>query len=85
MAKAFVKLPYFGLANVVAGRAVVEELVQSQVNPDALSKVLTRLLDPEKAQAIREGLGTVRPHLGEPGAAARVAEHLIHSMETPRT
>ncbi|MDE3244595.1 MAG: lipid-A-disaccharide synthase [Acidobacteriota bacterium] len=85
MAKAFVKLPYFGLANVVAGRAVVEELVQGQVNPDELSKVLERLLDPPVAKAIRADLGTVRPHLGEPGAAARVAEHLLHSMEAPRT
>ena len=83
MAKSFVKLPYFGLANVVAGRCVVEELVQSQVNPEALSKVLTRLLDPATSAKIREGLGTVRQHLGEPGAAARVAGHLLHSMGTP--
>ena len=81
LAKSFVKLPYFGLANVVAGRGVVEELVQGQVNPDELSKVLTRLLDPATAAKIREDLGTVRQHLGEPGAAARVAEHLLHSME----
>ena len=81
MAKAFVKLPYFGLANVVAGRGVVEELVQGQVNPGELSKVLTRLLDPAMAAKIREDLGTVRQHLGEPGAAIRVAEHLLHSME----
>ncbi len=81
MAKAFVKLPYFGLANVVAGRAVVEELVQNQVNPDELSKVLTHLLDPATAAKIREDLGTVRPHLGKPGAAGRVAGHLLCSME----
>lgn len=83
LAKAFVKLPHFGLANVVAGRGVVEELVQGKVNPDELSKVLARLLDPVKAARIREDLGTVRQHLGEPGAAARVAEHLLHSMEIP--
>ena len=80
MAKSFVKLPYFGLANVVAGRRVVEELVQGQVNPDELSKVLTRLLDPPTAEKIREDLGTVRQHLGEPGAAARVAEHLLGTV-----
>ncbi len=84
MAKSFVKLPYFGLANVVAGRGVVEELVQSQVNPDELEKVLIRLLDPAIAAKIREDLGTVRQHLGEPGAAARVAEHLLQSMELDR-
>ncbi len=83
LAKSFVKLPYFGLANVVAGRSVVEERMQGRVNADELSNVLQRLLDPATAQKIREDLGTVRQHLGEPGAAARVAEHLLHSMESP--
>ena len=81
LAKSFVKLPFFGLANVVAGRQVVEELVQGQVNANELSRVLEHLLDPATATKIRKDLGTVRQHLGEPGAAARVAEHLLNSME----
>lgn len=81
LAKSFVKLPFFGLANVVAGRQVVEELVQGGVNPDSLSQVLQRLLDPTTSAAIRMDLATVRPHLGASGAAGRVAEHLLKSME----
>ena len=80
MAKCFVKLPFFGLANVVAGRQVVEELMQGHVNAEELSNVLERLLDPIHAKKIREDLGTVRQHLGQPGAAGRVAEHLLKSQ-----
>lgn len=81
LAKAFVKLPHFGLANVVAGRQVVEELVQGRVNPVELAHVLEGLLDPAAGKKIRDDLGTVRQHLGEAGAAGRVAEHLLKSLE----
>jgi lipid-A-disaccharide synthase len=80
IAKYLVHLPYFGLANVVAGREVAPELLQSQVEPKQLGLALTALLDPTIAARRRADLATVRSHLGEPGAAARVAQHLARSM-----
>ena len=80
MARRFVKLPHFGLANVVAGREVARELLQGEVNPQRLGLELSRLLDPAKAAESRRDLGEVRAHLGEPGAAARVAEHLLGKL-----
>ncbi len=47
------------------------------MNPERLGRELTRLLDPAQAGAIRQALGEVRGHLGAPGAASRVAEHLL--------
>ena len=80
MAKRIVKVPYFGLANVVARREVAPELLQDEVNPERLGLELTRLLDPAVARRLRAELGEVRGHLGEPGAAGRVAEDLLEKL-----
>ncbi len=79
-AKRFVRIPRFGLANVVAGRSVVPELLQGEVNPVRLREELKRLLDPVRAGAMRAELAEIRAHLGAPGAAGRVAEHLASKL-----
>jgi lipid-A-disaccharide synthase len=76
-ARSFVRIPHFGLANVVAGRQVVPELLQGEVNPRRLGAELARLLDPLTAARMRSELAQIRARLGPPGAAARVAEHLL--------
>ncbi len=77
LARRIVRVPHFGLANVVAGREVAPELLQGEVNPQRLGVELARLLEPGPAARMRADLGSVRAHLGEPGAAGRVAEHLL--------
>ncbi len=77
LAKRVVKLPHVGLANLVARREVAPELLQHDVNVDRLERELARLLDPAETPAIRAGLAEVRGHLGAPGAAGRVADHLL--------
>ncbi|WP_243295941.1 lipid-A-disaccharide synthase [Geothrix mesophila] len=81
MAKRVVKVPYFGLANVVARREVAPELLQGEVNPERLGVELARLLEPEVARRVRAELSEVRGHLGEPGAAGRVAEDLLGKLQ----
>ncbi len=76
-AKRLLKLPRVGLANIVAGEEVAPELLQGDVNPDRMSAVLSTLLEPTEAARRRALLATVRPHLGEPGAADRVAVDLL--------
>jgi lipid-A-disaccharide synthase len=80
LARRIVKVPHFGLANVVARREVAPELLQGEVNADRLGVELTRLLEPAMARRIRAELGEVRGHLGEPGAAGRVAEDLLQKI-----
>ena len=80
IAKRIVKVPYFGLANVVAGREVAVELLQGEVQVERLGRELSRLLEPDVARRIRAELGAVRGHLGEPGAAGRVAEDLLRKL-----
>lgn len=81
LAKRLVTLPHFGLANVVAGRKVVTELLQAEVNPARLEKELLSLLEPEAAAQMRAELSGIRAHLGEAGAAERMAAHLVQKME----
>jgi len=80
MARRIVKVPHFGLANVVAGREVAPELLQDEVNAERLGVELSRLLEPDTARRVRTELGEVRGHLGEPGAAGRVAEDLLGKL-----
>ena len=78
-ARRWVKIPHFGLVNVVAGRGVVPELLQDEVNPRRLGTELAALLEPALAARMRAELGGIRAHLGRPGAADRVAEHFLDS------
>jgi len=80
IARRWVKIPYFGLANVVAGRQVAPELLQGEVNGRRLGQELAILLDPQVAARMRSDLGQLRAHLGLPGAADRVAEHLLSHL-----
>jgi lipid-A-disaccharide synthase len=80
VAKRWVRIPYFGLANVVAGRQLVPELLQGEVNPRRLGAELAALLEPATAARMRGELGELRARLGRPGAAGRVAEHLLGKM-----
>lgn len=69
------KVPYVSLVNLVAGRAVVRELVCHEMNVAAVRRELLRILGDGAARAaVLEGYNEVRKRLGEPGAAFRAAE-----------
>ena len=70
-----VKVPFFSLVNLVAGRKVVTELLQKDASPERISRELQRLLDdPEAHATMKEELQLVSRQLGEPGASERVAQ-----------
>jgi lipid-A-disaccharide synthase len=76
LARWLVKLPHFGLANVVAGKGVFPELVQGDVNAPRLASELEALLAPGAREALAPECAAIRARLGEPGAAGRVVTHL---------
>ena len=80
LGRLLVRVKHFSLPNIVAGRAIIPELVQGQVTPEALTLTLADLLDPVHGGAMRGDLAELRGRLGEPGAAGRVAEHLLKGM-----
>ena len=76
LARRLVKVPHVALANLVAGKRVVPEFLQSQATPTAMAEALQPLLDessPER-RSMLAGLASVRKALGNPGAAARVVD-----------
>jgi lipid-A-disaccharide synthase len=69
-----IQVPCIGLANIVAGKQVVPELIQGQANPERLAREAVALLnDKTRMDAMERDLGTVRERLGTPGASKRVA------------
>ena len=83
LARHFIKIPYIGLVNVVAGREVAKEFVQGALQARDLADALDPLLDPAspaRGEMILE-LRRVRSLLGEAGAAGRVATMAL-SMAT---
>ncbi|MBM4032306.1 MAG: lipid-A-disaccharide synthase [Planctomycetes bacterium] len=79
LAKALVRgVSHCSLANLVAGRAIVSELLQSRATPDALATEALSLIRGGRLGQMARGLAAeVRPRLGTPGAAARAARHIL--------
>lgn len=77
-----VSVPYIGLVNIVAGKQVVPELVQSRLTPDRLAAEAAALLDDApRAAAMRRDLAVIREQLGGPGASDRVARGILELAE----
>jgi lipid-A-disaccharide synthase len=76
--KRFVKLNTFGMANLVAGRRIVPELIQDAFTPEAVAVETVRYFDdPAYAAATRAALADVRQRLGARGASRRAAEEVL--------
>ena len=76
--KPFVRVDTYAMANLVAGRRVVPELIQDGFTPDAVAEEAVRLLvDRIHAERMRGDLHEVRHKLGPPGASRRAAEAIL--------
>ncbi len=76
--KRLIKVDHIGLANIVAGKRVVPELIQNQATPERLAAEALKLLhDANYAELVRQELTSVRDKLGQPGCSERVAKMLI--------
>jgi lipid A disaccharide synthetase len=61
------------MANLIAGRRVVTELIQANYTPAAVADEILRLLGPD-GLAMRAALAEVRGRLGHGGASQRAAD-----------
>jgi lipid-A-disaccharide synthase len=77
LAKPLLRTPCFSMVNLIAGRAVVPELIQHDFTPERVAAEVLRLLRDSKArEELRGGLAAVRQALGPPGAVERAADFI---------
>jgi len=78
IAKRLVKIPDIGLVNVVAGRRIAPEFVQSDCNPDKLAAEISRYFSDWTFRGeMAEDLKEVRARLGDTGASRKAAESIL--------
>ncbi len=81
MGRALIRVNHIGLANLIAGRTIVPELIQDQVTPEAVAGAASGLLEhPEDLERMRAALLQVRHQLGRSGASGRVADIALGLM-----
>ena len=69
-----INVTHIGLANLIAGKTIVPELIQEDANPNRIAaEVIGILADESRMQSIKEELNQIREKLGSPGASEKAA------------
>lgn len=80
--RALIQVDHIGLVNLVAGKEIVPELIQKDVNPQRIAEEALRILrDPILRRRMSESMAGVRESLGEPGAAQRAAAIVMSLLQ----
>lgn len=75
LGKLMVDVPHIGMANLIAGKRVLPELIQNEVTAENIARIAVNLLTDRDAYChMKNELKHVRQLLGNPGASDRVAE-----------
>jgi lipid-A-disaccharide synthase len=87
LAKPLVRTEFFSMANLIAGRAVVPELIQDDFTPARVAEEAGKLFPSTKegklrAEEMRQGLIEVQRLLGPPGAVERAADAIAGLLPT---
>ena len=74
LGKRVIRVKHVGLANIIAGRTVVPELIQQDFTAERVADEVTRILtDPDVRTRMIKDLSEIRKSLGEAGASRRAA------------
>ena len=74
IARRLVALEYIGMVNIVAGKKIVSEYLQNDIEPSKISDELDELIfNEQKRSQVMAGLAAVKESLGGPGASEKVA------------
>jgi lipid-A-disaccharide synthase len=77
-----IRVPHLGIVNILAGRELVREFIQSRATPENIAAELTRLLDDEPARArLQRDLAAVVAALGRDDAHKHAADEIARVLE----
>jgi lipid-A-disaccharide synthase len=80
-----IRIPWVSLANIVSGRAVVPELLQTNATGTRLAEEAVSLLrDPDRLRAQRLAFAELKGALGTPGVGERAARRILEVAGYPR-
>ncbi len=83
VARRLTSLDTFGMVNLVAGRRIVPELIQSECTPSRIADEMERLLtDRVLYERMRRDLRGLRETLGGGGAFQRAAEAVVETLSS---
>lgn len=81
LGRLFIRTPYIGLVNVIAGKEIVPEILQYNARPKFLAEEILGIVNSkDKMDGIKNNLKSLKGLLGSPGAsmkAARIINGLI--------
>ncbi|MBI5244607.1 MAG: lipid-A-disaccharide synthase [Elusimicrobia bacterium] len=85
LARAMIRVKHIAMANILAGRDMVPELIQRDATPEKIARAaLTMLADQRRLCALRKDLLSLRRKLGGPGATGRAADILLSEASRRR-
>ena len=83
--RSMVRVRHIAMANILAGRELVPELIQSRMTPETVATETLRIMEnPEAMKRLRRNLLSLRDHLGGPGAARRAASMILGAVAAKR-
>ncbi|MBQ31716.1 MAG: lipid-A-disaccharide synthase [Deltaproteobacteria bacterium] len=82
LARKLAQVQHMGMANVLAQREIIPELLQDDCTPTRIAAAITPLLcDPEVRSRMVADLEPIRQQLGEPGAYVRAVQALLDFLQ----
>src|SRR5713101_7140462 len=90
LAKPLVRTKFFSMVNLIAGRAVVPELIQDDFTPQRVTAEAVMLLSAseeakDRVETMTRGLEEVRRLLGPPGAVERAADEIARLLSAAQS
>lgn len=76
--KYLIKVPYIALVNLIAGRKLVAELIQDDLNPLSLENELNRILNIDIRQQMKADFQEMIEVLGNKGASEKAANIIVN-------
>ncbi|GAB6141510.1 lipid-A-disaccharide synthase [Methylosoma difficile] len=81
LGKRLVKIPFIGLPNIIADKAIIKELIQHEATPENLAAEILHILnDADYAAQMRANLQHVKQQLGQGGGSKNMAELVLQML-----